>query len=175
MPKFNNFAVNNAPVDGTNATYSAAISGLVGVAGDIVILNGSATRIIRVTRVSFSGIATAAADTDLTLVMRSTADTAGTAMTAVPHDYRDGAATASAQSYTAAPTPGTAVGTIRSVKMFTAAANAQPSVQSWDFGNGPKRCPVLIGAAQGLALNISATNAGALYDIDIEWTEELFN
>lgn len=185
MPKFTVQAVNNAPVDGTNATYSAAVSGLVGVAGDILIINPGALvvqsygsvpqKIVRVTRVAFSGIATAAADADLTLVYRSTADTAGTAATAVPHDPRDGPATAIVQSYTAAPTPGTAVGTIRSEKAFVAAAAAQPYTQAWDFGNGPKKCPCLFLPTQGLALNISATLAGALYDVDIEWTEEPFN
>jgi hypothetical protein len=185
MPKFAVQAVNNAPVDGTNATYSAAVTGLVGLAGDILIINPGANitqgygsvpqRVIRVTRISFSGIATAAADMDLTIVYRSTADTAGTPATAVPHDPRDGPATAIVQSYTAAPTPGTAVGTIRSEKIFIQAAASQPYTQSWDFGNGPKKCPCLFLPTQGLAVNISATQAGALYDLDIEWTEEPFN
>jgi hypothetical protein len=59
--------------------------------------------------------------------------------------------------------------------MFIAAAAAQPYTQAWDFGNGPKRCPVLYLPTQGLAVNVSATLTGALYDLDIEWTEEPFN
>lgn len=161
-------------VDGFKNTYSASVTGLVGVAGDIFILNGSATKTIRVTRVEFSGTATAAASSDLQLIKRSTADTAGTAAAATPHDANDAAATAAAQSYTAAPTPGTAVGTpIRAVRAFIPAANGigqNPVV--WDFGTRPAKAPTLRGVAQGLALNIGATNAGALYDISYEWTEE---
>jgi hypothetical protein len=127
---------------------------------------------VRVTRISFSGTATAAVDMDVTLVKRSTADTAGTAVAATPHDSASAAATAAVSSFTAAPTPGVQVGTpIRATKVQISTATAQPQIQPWDFGNGPKQCPVLRGVAQGLAINVSATQAGALYDIDIEWTE----
>ena len=177
MPRFTNFATNNSPVDGSNPTYSASVSGLVGLAGDVAIINGAAGKVIRVTRVEFSGTATGVTPVVVTLVMRSTADTAGTAMTAVPHDARDGAASAVAQSYTAAPTPGTTIGTIRTatVVVATVGTPTEAYTQTWDFGNGPKKCPVLYNAAQGLAVNVGATVAGALYDIDIEWTEEIPN
>src|SRR5271170_4402762 len=106
-------------IDGLKHTYSASVTALVGVAGDIATIFGSATRTVRVTRVEFSGVATAAANMDVTLVVRSAVDTAGTpgAMTAVPHDFNSPAATATGlNSYTAAPAPGAAVGTIRSAK-----------------------------------------------------------
>jgi hypothetical protein len=160
-------------MDGNKASYSASVSGLVGVAGDILIINGSATKTIRVTRMSFGGTATAAADMDVTVVKRSTANTAGTAVAATPHDAANAAATAVVNSFTAAPTPGAAVGTpIRSAKSFIATATAAPFIQNWDFGNGPKQGIVLRGVAQGLAINVSATQIGALYDLDLEWTEE---
>jgi hypothetical protein len=164
-------------LDGLKHTYSASVTALVGVAGDIVTIFGSATTTVRVTRVEFSGVATAAANMDVTLVVRSAVDTVGTpaAMTAVPHDSRSPAATATGlNSYTAAPTPGAAVGTIRSAKanIGVAATGAEGLPQVWDFGNGPKKAIVLRGVAQGLCLNVGATQAGALYDVDIEWTEE---
>ena len=164
-------------LDGLKHTYSASVTGLVGVAGDIATIFGSATTTIRVTRVEFSGVATAGANMDVSLVTRSAVDTAGTpaAMTAVPHDSNSPAATATGlNSYTAAPTPGTAVGTIRSVKanIGVATTGVENAPQVWDFGNGPKKAVVLRGIAQGLCLNVGATQAGALYDIDIEWTEE---
>jgi hypothetical protein len=162
--------------DGVAPTYSAVITGLVGVAGDIVTLTGVAGKVVKLTRVAFSGVATAASATDLTLVKRSTADTGGTGagMTAVPHDPENAAATAVVTSYTAAPTPGTAVGTIRGVKaQIGLATDANPpNPVVWEFGNGPKMCPRLRTAAQQLCLNIGATNAGALYDVEIEWTED---
>jgi len=186
MPKFTVNATNNAPVDGTNATYSACVTGLVGVAGDVLIINPSAAsqstgvqsqKVVKVTRVAFSGTATATTPVVVTLVMRSTADTAGTTVTAVPHDSRDGPATAVVQSYTAAPTPGTTIGTIRSVTIDAGNLTTPitSAVQVWDFGNGPKKCPALWQAAQGLAVNVGSTVAGALYDIEIEWAEETFS
>jgi hypothetical protein len=160
-------------IDGSKATYSASVTGLVGVAGDIFIINGSASKVVRVTRMSFGGTATAAADMDITVVKRSTADTAGTGVAATPHDSANAAATAVVQSFTAAPTPGTGVGTpIRSAKSFIATTTTAPIIQNWDFGNGPKQGVVLRGVVQGLALNVNATQIGALYDIDVEWTEE---
>jgi hypothetical protein len=145
----------------------------VGVAGDILIINGSATKTVRVTRMSFGGTATAAADMDVTVIKRSTANTAGSAVTATPHDSANAAASAVVQSYTAAPTPGAAVGTpVRSAKSFIATATTAPIIQEWNFGNGPKQGVVLRGVAQGLAINVSATQIGALYDMDVEWTEE---
>ncbi|SRR6266403_800208 len=163
----------NSPLDGSKATYSASVTGLVGLAGDIFILNGSTTKTIRVTHVEFSGIATAAADMDVSLIKRSTADTAGTAAAATPHDSASAAASAVAQSYTAAPTPGTTVGTaVRVAKVEIATAAAQAQFIVWDFGNRPSQAVVLRGVAQGLAMNVSATQLGALYDISYEWTEE---
>lgn len=160
-------------MDGNKTSYSASVSGLVGVAGDILIINGSATKTVRVTRMSFGGTATAAADMDVTLIKRSSANSAGTGVAATPHDSANAAATAVVQSYTAAPTPGAAVGTpVRSAKSFIATATTAPFIQNWDFGNGPKQGVVLRGVAQGLAMNVSATQIGALYDLDLEWTEE---
>jgi len=160
-------------LDGQKATYSASVTGLVGVAGDIAIINGSASKITRVTRVEFSGIATAAADMDLSLIMRSTADAAGTAAAATPHDSLSPAATAVVQTYTAAPATGAPIGTpIRVAKVEIGTAAAQAQVVVWEFGARPAKCPVLRGVAQGLALNVGATQAGAAYDISIEWTEE---
>lgn len=186
MPKFTVSAVNNAPVDGTNATYSASVTGLVGVAGDILVINPSAAalssgaqpqKIIRITQITFSGTATAASDLALSVIMRSTADTAGTVVASTPLDSRDGPATAVVQSYTAAPTPGTQIGTPIRVANYYAntTAAALATVQYWDFGTGPKRCPTLWLPAQTLAINIGATLTGAAYNIDIGWTEEPFN
>jgi hypothetical protein len=96
-------------------------------------------------------------------------------MTAVPHRSDASAASASALSYTVAPTPGAVVGTIRTAKasVGAAATGASALPVEWKFGDGPKQCPTLLGAAEQFALNISATNAGALYNVDLEWTEDI--
>jgi hypothetical protein len=164
-----------ALMDGNKTTYSASVTGLVGVAGDIFTIFGSATKTVRVTHMEFSGIATTAADMDVQVIKRSAVDTGGTsgAAAATPHDSNNAAATATALSYTAAPTPGAAVGTpIRSIKSEIATAASQAQLVEWDFGFGPKQGIVLRGVAQGACLAVSATQVGALYDCSVEWTEE---
>lgn len=160
-------------MDGNKTTYSASVNGLVGLAGDIFTIFGSATKTIRVTRIEFSGVATAAADMDVFVIKRSTADTAGTAVVATPHDSTNAAATAVVNAYSAAPTPGTQVGTpLRGSKTQIGTATAQAQYIVWDFGMGPNQGIVLRGVAQCLALNVNATQVGALYDISVMWTEE---
>lgn len=167
--------VQTSLMDGNKASYSASVTGAAGVVGDTLTLTGSATKTIRVTRLSLTGIATAATDLDIQVIKRSTADTAGTSsgVTACPHDSANSAASATALLYTVAPTPGTPVGTpIRAAKVFAATAATAPVIQSWDFGNGPKQGIVLRGIAQVIAVNFSAALTGGSFDIDIEWTEE---
>ena len=106
-------------LEGGKATYCATITGLVppAAATDIFTIIGSATKTIRISRIQFSGRATAAAACDVSIVKRSTADTGGTpgtVPTIVPLDSTDAAATAVCATYTAVPTLGTAVGAIRS-------------------------------------------------------------
>lgn len=162
-------------MDGNKTTYSCSTTGAAGVVGDTLTITGSATKTVRVTRISLSGVATALADIDVTLVKHSTADSGGTSsgVTLTPMDSANAAATATVLLYTVAPTPGTVVGTpLRSVKYGTVATTSAAAIQVWDFGNGPKQGVVLRGVAQQLALNFSAAPAGGSFDIDIELTEE---
>jgi hypothetical protein len=162
-------------MDGNKASYSCSVTAAAGVVGDTLVITGSATKTVRVTRISFSGTATAAEDVDVTVIKRSTADTGGTgtAQTIAPHDSANAAATAVVTLYTAAPTPGTSVGTVRAAKLF-ASVTGTPAVYTpippWDFGFGPKQGIVLRGVAQQVAINLSA--AAGSFDADIEWTEE---
>lgn len=163
-------------IDGNKLTYSAAFTAAAGVTGDLLTIQGGTGRAIRVTRVSLSGTATAATDVDVTLVKRSTADTGGTAtaLTAVPHDSNNSAAVASVSLWTAAPTPGTSIGTIRSEKVLANVATAQAELLEWIFGVRPgAQAPVLRGgSAATIALTLSSAPAGGSWDGDIEWTEE---
>lgn len=166
--------------EGQKASYRATATALVTVASatDVFILNGSASKTIRVTRVLVSGtIGTAAAYVDVTLVKRSTANTGGTssATTIVPLDSAFAAGTAVALQYTANPTTGTAVGTIAAAKYFAAlSGTAAPTTQlEFKFGDNNASTCVLRGTAQGLAVNFNTgpANAGS-FDITIEYTEE---
>ena len=172
---------------GSKATYSAAITGLVPVtaATDIFTLTGSATKLVKVTRIAITGSTTLATMPILPiqLLKRSTADTSGTstAPTIVPHDSNNAAATATVLAYTANPTTGTLVGVIRNYRMmlqftpFTATdfPISLPYVE--DFGvMRPAQPPILRGTAQVFAVNLNAiaTITGWLFDIYIEFTEE---
>ncbi len=175
-------------VDGAKSTYSAAKVGLVpgSSATDFFTLTGSATKTIRVTRITITATTTSATPValDILLLKRSTANTGGTSTgspTAVPHDSANAAATATVLSYTAPPTTGTLVGTaLRNQKLMLmlATATATDFMSNdklvWEFGNRPSQAIVLRGITEVLALNLNTTTptATASFDVDIEWTEE---
>lgn len=176
-------SVNVSAIDGHKATYRAAYSGLAAVTActDLLTIAGSSTKTIRVTRVELSGtIATAAMYLDVLGIVRSAADTGGTKVTAaalVPFDANDAAASASVAAYSANPTVGTAVGTIRADKTLLQLTGtpAQPDRLVWDFGNRPgAKAVVLRGATQQFAVNLNGVTISnaTLIDAAIEWTEE---
>lgn len=174
------FIVTNSPSKRT--TYSASIVALAPAASatDFLTLTGSATTTVRVTRVSCSGISTAAATATVEAVIRSTADSSGTpaAMTAVPHDSNDPAATATVTAYTVNPTTGTLVGIVRAGKLLTttaATSAVEPTPLSWDFNPyGPQQEIVLRGTSQVFALNGAGASfaSGAALNCDVSWVED---
>ena len=162
--------------EGTKASYS--IAGAVTLAAtpsDVVIINGSGTKTVRVLRVEVSIGATAAGFADVVLIKRSAANTAGasTTPTPVPNDANDAAATSVVTVYTGNPTPGAAVGNVRWVKMGVTAAD-QVVTQLWNFTQNNDKAIVLRGTAQGLAINLNgdALLTGEVFSYSIEWTEE---
>lgn len=161
-------------------SYTAVVSALTPPATptDMVIINGSATRTIRVIRWELSTTQTTAGINTFFLIKRSTANSGGTsaAATLVPMDSNNTAATATVLSYTANPTPGTSVGNIRATKLLTPQATTTNSgVFVWDFDTLNSQPVVLRGTAQGLALNFAgaALPAGLSVNCMINWTEEL--
>jgi hypothetical protein len=162
--------------EGRKATYSAFAS-FTSTNGDIALLPGSGTKTIRVTRVEVSLTTTGtAAIESVSLLKRSTADTAGTssAMTAVPHDSNFSAASAAPLSYTVAPTQGTLVGTLRGVLFNDQSASLPGSATwLWEFGtrNGASSI-VLRGTAQQLCVSLGTAVATQTAQVSFEWTEE---
>lgn len=167
------------PIDGYKATYSAAAVGITSAATatDIFTITGSATKTIRILRILTSATQTTAGEINLLLVKRSTANSAGTssAVTAVPHDSTSVAASATVLSYTANPTLGTPVGTLRADKLFapSVATASSPTIMIYNFGDRPGQAVVLRGTSQVLALNLNSTTVtGGSFDFAVEWTEE---
>jgi hypothetical protein len=166
-----------------SATYSAAKVGLVPASSptDIFTITGSATKIVRVTRIAITATTTSAtpAAIDCLLVKRSTANSGGTSTgspTPVPHDSTNAAATATILAYTVNPTTGDIVGTaLRNEKLMqqlatlTATDFPGPGKLVWEF----PRPIVLRGIAEVLAVNLNGVSVTgtASFDIDAEWTE----
>lgn len=169
-----NGALSVATIDSSKASYSAAaaFSPTTTAATDIFTITGSATKTVRITKLSVSGSATASTAVSVSLIRRSTVDTGGTsaAVTVVPNDTTNAAGTATCLSYTANPTVGNTVGTIRADRLtFSPTA---PSLQVYTFG-GSAQSIVLRGTSQQLAINLNgATVASIAASVSIEWTEE---
>lgn len=165
--------------DGSKDTYSASITALAAAASatDLFTISGSATKIVRVTRLRLSGIkTTAGADIDVRLIKRSAANTAGTSTspTLVPHDSGSPAATAAVKAYTVNPTSvGAAVGDVASDKVYVGLATESTHVREYKFGEGSEKAVVLRGVAELLAVSLNTvTVGGGAFDISCTVTEE---
>lgn len=175
--------VANSPIDGFQATFCASILGLnVGTSAttDIFTIFGSASKLVKVTRLQIMAtIATAAALFDVLLSKRSAATTAGTPVAGVviPLDSTNAAGTALVKGYSAAPTAGAALGNVGTAKLYlpiTGTPSPLDRALVFEFGNRPGQAIALRGVAQGLALTLNgATPADVTsWDINVEWTEE---
>lgn len=178
----------NAPVDGAKATYAFARStfAIAATPTDVAIINGSATKTVRITRIEIDALCTAATAgaLEVQLVKRSAANTGGTSTgspTGVAYDSNDPAPTSSVTCYTANPSAlGTSVGIVRDSKIvpvlspFTATDFPQHDKLIWDFGNRPEKALVLNNANEGYAINLVGATipAGLSMGISVELTEE---
>lgn len=160
-------------------TYSAAIAGLVVATvtpTDIFTITGSASKVIRVTRVIFSATKTVVGTIDLILLKRSTANSGGTSttLTNVPHDSTNLAGTATVRAYTVNPVLGVLVGNICTTKHFQSSAALDTESFRIDFGGDRKQPVILRGTDEVFAVNLNMTAVSMLgnsTDIAIEWTE----
>lgn len=167
-------------LDGRKNTYSAytAQFASAATATDIFIIQGSATKTIKVLNMKISALLTTAASQSIFLIKRSSANTGGTAVATakVPHDSVYPAATATVQHYTANPKSlGTTVGNIRARRGVIPASNTAVSnpIIDWDFGSFSGGALTLKGTSELLAVNLNAvTFTGGAFIIGVEWTEE---
>jgi len=170
---------------GTKATYRAAIpNNFAAAAGAAMffVITGSGTKTLRIRRIrATSPTLTTQEFNSIVMEKWSTAPTGGTAttLTQVPLDSNSAAATATlCQVYTAAPTEGTLVGTLGTVRALleaTAAAVADnPMTADWDFrAMSEAEQPTLRGTAQAISLAFGAAPGSAVtMGIEVEWTEE---
>lgn len=160
----------------TSASFSAAATPT-----DVFIINGSASKTIRIVSMRFNSLVGTALVKAVSLIKRSTANSGGTAVTTtiVPHDSNNSAATAVAQHYTANATLGNTVGTVNNVQLFfpaaaTATSNA-PILELLpiDLTTGLPQPIVLRGTGEGLAINLNSSAAThTVCFAGVTWTEE---
>jgi hypothetical protein len=156
---------------------------------DLVIIEGSATKTVRVVSMAISTTNTAAGSQQFFLVKRSAADTTGTfvAATAIPWDSANTATANRVGHFTANPGAlGATVGTINTIRVATPVAipatwagitqNAgYEMIPSTSGGTNHLSTPVILrGVAQCLAINFNgaALVAGQTHAYTVTWTEE---
>jgi hypothetical protein len=168
-------------VGGQKATYTYSIVATAPYATptDWIVLRGSATKLVKVVRFSFSGVATAATSIVFTLQKHTTANTSGTATQPAPmlHDSSDAAASAVIELYSVAPTitAGLPFRTIRYDLAVVPAASAVVTDRFVEYYGLHLEEPLTLrGVAQEMAVNFAgaAIPSGGLYDLSITWTEE---
>lgn len=166
--------VRTLPADRTTYSAAATITPAAS-ATDVLTITGSASKTIRVERVSCTGTAGSAATGTLVAAKRSSANTGGTtaAATAVSFDSSYPSAAASVLTYSANPTTGTLVGNLRSAAIVmtptTSAIGAAPV--AFDFANNGV---VLRGTAEVFALNGAGASFPASSSLlcNVVWNEE---
>lgn len=167
-------------LDTGKASYAASVTALASAttATDIMVVGGSATKTIRVTRITISATQTTGAMVAVTVLKRSTADTLGTAvpLTVTVMDSNSAAPSGTSTAYTANPTTGTFAGTLLNIRMFIPATTVAQLPYVVNFG-GPNgnlgQAVVLRGTAQQVAISLNSTTVtGGIFSITAEWTEE---
>lgn len=158
-------------------TYSAAVTDLANVAdSDIYCVTGSDTKLVKVTGFCVSVEATSAIIADLTIVLRSEANSGGglASVPVVKMDQLNPDATATVQSFTSAPTLGAAVGVVRSIKMhLDGTGSAGRSCQGTLYFPRNWGQPITLrGSSQSVCVHSSAVGAGGNWNVTHEHTEE---
>jgi hypothetical protein len=161
--------------------YRAATAATVVVAASAAsffVIAGSASKTIRVRNVVVTGATlTTLAAGSIEAKKWSTALTVGTAtaLTKVPMDSADAAATANlCQVYTAAPTDGTLVGRVGCRRVILKSSTIVDGMEACNlvFDFGPRGI-VLRGTAETLTLAFGAAPASAVtLAVEVEWSEE---
>lgn len=140
---------------------------------------GSATKTIRIQRLSISGtVATAAVYGDLVVKKTSAATTAGTstALTALPYDSTSAAATGTSKFYTALGTAGASVGVLLTETLFfpvTATGTSIGPQLVYQWRDPDTEAPTLRGTAQCLEASFGTTTTNApTLTVSVTWTEK---
>ena len=171
------FVSDNDPL---RASFGLFLPGVVPAANptDVIVIQGSASKTLRIRELMFSGGATAASNVEVLIYRRTTANTGGTftAQTLVNRDKSDLAATAVVNLYTANPASlGTSIGVADGGRLNL----APPSNGSIDrlllqYGWLNDKAPILRGVSDFLCIGFGgvAWPAGGALDVNLVLTED---
>jgi hypothetical protein len=156
--------------------YTAVDITPVATATDVLTLTGSATKTIRVTKVTIMGSSTASSIYDVYLVKRSAANTGGTLTnpTASSADSTDATAAGVLSLYTANPSALGAGIVVEASKVYLGTAAITSPTVSYTWGTRGDKAPILR-AGESLAINFNggAVPTGASLYMTFEWTEDV--
>jgi hypothetical protein len=169
---------------GRTPTFRASQSAFTPLANAITpffVIQGSATKVVRVRRVAITWACTTGNSAlNLIRLRRFSAISGGTfsVVTPTPDDTLNPASTAAVSQYSALPTVATAynLGVMRGEYMQwttnTSSLVAPPNI-IWEFGNDGGQAATLRGVNDWFGIELSAVAAaGALMTISVMWTEE---
>lgn len=149
---------------------------------DVLMIQGSGTKTLRVKRIALGGVATANGNMLATLLRRSTQFTTQgsavfTAITAAKLDPNDAAATGVVSTIGTAnlTSVGTLVGNLHQQRLFMpTTATGVPAPLVWEFATRQDKALILRGTSDFVFLNLNggAVPAGGVIDFDIELEED---
>lgn len=164
-------------LEGGLPAYSLVFTTTFQGAGDYVVLQGSASKIIRLRRLIVSGYTSSTTIGPISFLIqrRSAASTGGTSAspTIGQYDVSDPAPSVSLTAYSAPPTAGASVGNLLSA-YYQVNQNVAAAPLRVTFGDAGERAIVIRGASDFVALRYNAMNSGATTTLTttLVWTEE---
>lgn len=166
-------------IQSKDQTYSCTFSQFTAGATptDVFVLTGSATKTIKILRITLSGTQTTESIREVILLKRSTLNTGGTVTspTIVPMDSTNNAATAVANGYTAnAAVLGTLIGNLYCHRLYIPETTKVTALEMFKYPHNELGQPITLrGANQMIALNLGGvTSPGNLLCCTITWSEE---
>jgi hypothetical protein len=156
--------------------YFGVAVGLPANCTDLILIRGSATKTVKIKLFRIAASWSSAASTIAAVLVRRSADNTGgtrAAVTAVPHDINDPAATAAVYTYSVLASPlGTQVGILEFVRTlisnYTAGTTDQPKV-GFEFCRNLDKPIILRGISDFICLNFYGTGNGQIdFDLTLE-------
>ena len=176
-------SANVTPIPTNNFHYAGLALTPVATPTDVILIQGSASAVVRVKSIKLSGAATAQGAIPVQLVRRSAAPTLGsaalTAITAGKLDTTGAAATAVVSTVGTAniTTLGTAVATLQATRLglpaLSTGAAGDGQTVVWDFNSDPTDNLILRGTSDYLCINFNGATvpAGGVIDYVIDTAE----